>query len=146
MPLDPDLIRVDLLKVKRKLYSQYPEGSKERQEFLISSKLSELRHLSQLLPEDSVSVVFEEHKNFMLKEKISISLNLLSGVFLSWLFYETSILHQVWFTGILATLFLVGVHVKHIYDFNKKMEPFRQEYEVLQGKIDKIKKELRDLQ
>lgn len=143
--LDPDRIRVDLLRVKRKLYSQYPEGSKERQEFLISSKLSELGHLSKLLPEDAVEVVFTEYKNFMKKEVISIFLNLFSGIFLSWLFYETTILHTVWYTAMVASIFPIGYHIKHMYDFYKKAEPFKNEYEVLQAKIDKIKAELKDL-
>ena len=48
MALDPDLVRIDLLRVKRKLFLQYQEGSKERQDFVVASKLSELGYLSKL--------------------------------------------------------------------------------------------------
>lgn len=149
MPFDPDLVRVDLLRIKRKLYISYPEGSKERQDFLIASKLAELTYLQKLVEPDTIVMVFEEYAKQLKNEVINFILCLglgLSFTFLMLGFHQlhpTSFFLMFWrmpaFTGIGFAL----SHVVHAIDNWKAFQPFKKEYATLRDKIEKLTQDLK---
>ncbi len=151
MPLNPDQIRVDLLRIKRKLYISYPEGSKERREFLLASKLSELNYLQKLIAPDLIDTVFDEYDKQQKAEAINIATSLLSGACLTIMLYGYHQLHpqNVWLTlypfpAIMGTFYGV-THIIHAVEHWKSMQPFKKEYEKLRKKVEKILKEIQDL-
>jgi hypothetical protein len=151
MALDPDLVRIDLLRVKRKLFLQYQEGSKERQDFVVASKLSELGYLSKLADPATVELVFEEYSRQQRSEIVTILIGIGFGVCLSVMLlgFHQSHLTNLW----LSFYYLPGVwgvawsaiHVFHMIDQWRKFQPFQKEYAVLRRKIDKLENELKGL-
>lgn len=148
MPIDPDHIRVDLLKMKRKLYISYPEGSKERQDFIYATKLSELKHLKTLVDPETVGMVFQEYKNRVGSEILNIFVGLGFGTCFSVMMFG---FHQAHPANVLLTFYLVpllaGVlwsftHVLHLIDNWRAFKPFKLEYDTLCKKILKLLKEL----
>jgi len=149
MPIDPQSVRVDLLKIKRKLYISYPEGSKERQDFIYASKLSELSYLQKLMDPEVVEVVFEEYEHRVKTELLNILISLALGGSFSSLMFGFHLLHP---TNIWLSLYLipglVGVaicinHIKHLIDNWRGFQPFRKEYKTLSARIDKLLNELK---
>jgi hypothetical protein len=149
--LDPDLIRVDLLRIKRKLYVSYPEGSKERKEFMIAAKMSELTYLQHLVPQETVNLVFEEYFRSLEGEILRFALELLLGSCLSVMFLALHQLHpanawfKFWAIPGISGLFSGCTHIYHMIVGWKSIQPFKAEYKILQGKIEKIIKELKEL-
>jgi len=150
MAFDPDNVRVDLLKIKRKLYISYPEGSKERSDFLYASKLSELTYLQKLVDRDLVEEVFQEYSGQIKLEVFNIILSFGIGASLSVMLYG---FHQL-YTSLWLSLFplpvLVGIgvsimHIIHIFEQQKQVKPFKDEYKILQAKIQKLVEELKGL-
>jgi hypothetical protein len=151
MPINPDQVRVDLLRIKRKLYISYPEGSKERQEFLLASKLSELGYLQKMISPDIVDLVFDEYKKQQRAETINIATSFLSGACLTVMLLGFHQLHptNLWLMAFPLPAFvgmLVGfTHVFHAIDHWKSMKPFKAEYEKISEKIERILKEITEL-
>jgi hypothetical protein len=151
MSLDSDLVRVDLLKVKRKLYLSYPVGSKERSDFLAASKLSELNYLSKLVPPDLADLVFTEYKKLIRSEVLDILMSLGMGICASLALFSlhtqyssTTFLH-FWH---LPFWFGLGISAKHVWNMVfqwRKMKPFHKEYQELQRRISKLNNELKDI-
>lgn len=151
MPLDPDNVRVDLLRIKRKLYISYPEGSKERQDFLLASKLSELTYLQKLVSPDIVEEVFREYDRQVRLELFNILTSFMFGLIFSVMLFG---FHQLYPTSSWLSLFplpcgmgigFASLHVWHLIDQKKKFMPFQQEYETLRKKILKLTEELKGL-
>lgn len=151
MPLNPDQVRVDLLRIKRKLYISYPEGSKERREFLLASKMSELSYLQKLIAPDLVDLVFEEYAKQQKAEAINVVTSFLSGACIAVMLfgYHQLYPHSFWlklyplpaFVG----LFYGFTHVMHSFNYWKSLQPFKKEYERLSAKVAKILKEIQDI-
>jgi hypothetical protein len=59
---DKDNIRVDLLKLRRKAYLEYPEGSKERKMFLKTILENELKLTEMEMPKEILNLVMEGDK------------------------------------------------------------------------------------
>jgi len=151
MPINPDQVRVDLLRIKRKLYISYPEGSKERQEFLLASKLSELSHLQRMIAPDIVDMVFEEYRKIQRAEVINTVTCLLSGACLSLLMLEFYQLHPhtTWLLafplpGFMGLCFAFS-HVFHAINHWKSLKPFKEEYEKISKKVERLLKEISEM-
>lgn len=149
MPFDPDLVRVDLLRIKRKLYISYPEGSKERQDFLLASKIAELGYLQKLLDPATVQMVFDEYHRQLKNEVINCGLCLIIGLCFTFMLLGYHQLHPAvrWLAfwrlpGFIGVGFALS-HVNHAIDNWRQFKPFKAEYNVLRNKIEKIVNELR---
>jgi hypothetical protein len=151
MPLNPDQVRVDILRIKRKLYISYPEGSKERQEFLLSSKLSELKHLQTLIAPDVMDVVFDEYHRQQRGELMNIGICLFGGLTLSIMLLGFHQLHpnNLWlkqfYIPMIAGLGYATTHIFHSMKHFQLMQPVKNEYKKIQSKIDKLLKEISEL-
>lgn len=151
MTFDPDNVRVDLLRIKRKLYISYPEGSKERSDFLIASKVSELGYLTKLVDPETVRIVFEEYKYRLRSEIYSFLSCIIIGFCLSMtlLGFHQSHPTNLWL-ALYKLPFLFGVgysgtHIAHFIRDWKDFQPFRHEYENLKKKIAKLMDEIKGL-
>jgi hypothetical protein len=151
MALDPDSVRVDLLKIKRKLFLSYPEGSRERQDFLIASKLSELNYLSKLVPHDVVDLVFEEYHKILKEEITAVAVYLILGTSVSMAmaifrlaYPQISWLH-LWGLGFVFGFLAILSHVWRMIDQWRKIQPFKKDYKELQKRIDKLADEIKDI-
>ncbi len=151
MPLNPDQVRVDLLRIKRKLYISYPEGSKERRDFLLATKLSELNYLQKLVAPDLIDMVFDEYKRQQRAEAINIVTSFLSGACLTVMLFGYHQLYpnNAWLTmypfPAIFGFFYGATHVIHAVKHWQSIQPFKQEYEKLSGKIAKLLKEIQDI-
>jgi|SRR5665213_348128 hypothetical protein len=151
MTFDPDNVRVDLLKVKRKIYISYPEGSKEREDFLFASKLSELGYLTKLVDPVLVSDVYADYNDRLTSEVFTIvsCLGVGLGISIAMLGFHQSHPHSEWLSlYILPFLFGVGfagTHVSHLVKNWKDFQPFRKECETLRKRIEKLTKEIKGL-
>jgi len=151
MPLNPDQVRVDLLRIKRKLYISYPEGSKERQEFLLASKLSELKYLQKMISPDIIDMVFDEYKKQQKAEVINTMTCLLSGACLTTMMLGFHQLHpnNIWLFAFPLPAFIgmcfAFTHVFHAIDHWKSLKPFKEEYEKISKKVERILKEIVEL-
>lgn len=151
MALNPDQIRVDLLRIKRKLYISYPEGSKERRDFLLTSKLSELNHLQKMISPDVSGIVFEEYDKQQKSEAVNITLSLLGGGCLSVMLLGFHQLHpqnvwlNLWTMPAFMGFFYGMTHVIHVINQWQSLQPFKKEYDRVTKKIEKILKEIQDL-
>lgn len=151
MPLNPDQIRVDIMRIKRKLYISYPEGSKERQEFLLASKLSELSYLQKMIAPDIVDLVFDEYKKQQRAEVINTTMCILSGSCLSTMLYGFHQLHpqNFWLSFYLVPGFVgfyyAMLHVGHAISHWKSLKPFKAEYEKISKKVERLMKEIGDI-
>jgi len=150
MALDPDLVRIDLLRCKRLLFLSFPEGSKEREDFIVASKLSELGYLSRLVPEETAAMVYAEYNKRIKDELIYIISCLGIGLCLSLALFG---FHQLrpnilWLKGFSFPFgfgaYFAGTHVFHMIDQWRKMKPFRKEHKELQIRIEKLKNEIKD--
>jgi len=149
MPLDPDLVRCDLLKIKRKLYNSYPENSDARKNFLMASKLGEIGYLSKIVPPDVVNVVFDEYK-FKVKQNlidfiISLSLAISSGLLLNGChqLYPKDLLFSLWY--IFPCIFLLN-GIRHLWNIGYAwygMKDFRKEYKLIKEQIKKLSDEVK---
>ncbi len=151
MPLNPDQVRVDILRIKRKLYISYPEGSKERQEFLLASKLSELSYLQKLIAPDIVDMVFDEYKKQQRAEAINFSMGLLGGLCLSVMLLGFHQLHpanvwlkQFYVPGIIGLVYSF-THVSHAIEHWKSLQPLKAEYEKISKKVERLLKEISEI-
>lgn len=151
MNLDPDLIRVDLLKVKRKLFLSFPPGSQEQKDFLVAGKLSELGYLSKLVPEDMAEMVLQEYNQVVKTEVINIVLVLASGALLSTSLF---IFHQAYPKNVWLYLFSLPFwvalgdairHVGHLITQYRAIKPFKEEYKLLQQRIKKLTDDLKGM-
>jgi len=151
MSLDPDYVRVDLLKVKRKLFISYPEGSKERQVFITAAKVSELAYLQQLLPLETTEFIFEEYATHKHNQLKGIVICLGIGTFLSGtLFalhhmYPTSLWFNTFYVPLIFGLILSVVHAYYLVEAYRRFVPFKKEYDLIQEKRKKIVDELKGL-
>ena len=152
MPIDPDNIRVDVLKVKRKLFVSYPFGSKEQKDFLIASKLAELGYLTKLVPQSDVAIVFEEYEHAMRSEVLDVVMCFLLELLFTGSFFTFHLMFPKndWVYLLLSFSLIVlgeGIrHITHMIDHRKKVKPFKDEFATLQRRIQKIKDELQELQ
>ena len=151
MALDSDNIRVDLLRVRRKLFLQYPEGSKERADFIFASKLSELSYLSKLVSPDVVDALYIEHSNIQKFELLNIFVCFGIGAFFMLMMFAShkALPHNI-FLQWYSVPMVVGVifaltHVFHLVDEWRKFKPVHNEYEGLRKKIEKLTEELKGL-
>lgn len=151
MPLDPDLIRIDLLRCKRKIYISYPEGSKERQDFLFASKLAELGYLTKLVDPILVSDVYDDYNDRLNSEIFTIlgCLGIGLGISIAMFGFHQSHLHNEWLS-LYVVPFLFGVgfagtHVSHLLKNWKDFQPFRKECDVLRKRIEKLTQEIKGL-
>jgi len=148
--MDPDLIRCDLLKIKRMLYLSYKDGSPEQLEFLKASKLSELGYLSRLVPEETITLVYEEY-NYRIKEEliyIGFCLVMGFGTSLSLFGFHQAHPNIVWLS-FYKWPFGFGFYfsLKHIYHMIqewRKIQPFRKEHSELLKRMAKLKNEIKD--
>ncbi|MGH7974876.1 MAG: hypothetical protein ACREBR_05075 [bacterium] len=151
MPIDPDNVRVDLLRIKRKLYISYPEGSKERRDFLLASKISELTYLQKLVPAEQAAMVFEEYDNKVRYEISNMALCIGVGTTLSmgifWLHQSnpTSLLFSAYYTPFIMGSIMLLVHLYHMVDNWKSFQPFKREYKLISDKMMKIIDEVKRL-
>lgn len=151
MATDPDQVRVDLLKLKRKIFLSYPEGSTERETFLVKNKLSEISYLSKLVPEETAVMVFSAYQQRIRRELLAIFTCLCGGGMVTALMYgyhqlfPKILLLSLWhYPLIMGTVFALA-HVVHILDSWKKVEPFRRQYESIQKQIAQLRNETRRL-
>jgi len=151
MPLNPDQVRVDLLRIKRKLFISYPEGSKERREFLLATKLIELNHLQKMIAPDLVDMILDEYKKQQKAEAINITMSFLTGACLSVMLFGYHQLYpqNVWLSlypvPLLSGFFYGMTHVVHAIEHYNALKPFKLEYEKISAKLQKILKEIQDL-
>lgn len=151
MALNPDQVRVDLLRIKRKLYISYPEGSKERQDFLLASKLAELNYLQKMIAPDLVDLVFEEYKKQQKAEAINAAFGILSGLCVSIMLlgYHQLYPRNPWLSlypmPLLMGLIYAVTHTVHALEHWKSFQPFKKEYQKILQKVEKIMKEIHDL-
>jgi hypothetical protein len=151
MALDPDSVRVDLLRIKRKLYLSFPEGSKERTDFMVASKLSELGYLTKLADPETVAIVYAEYDRTKKFELLNIGFWFGIGLLFSVMLHAYHQLHpqSVWLSfyyfPVIWGVFASGVHISHIVESWRKFQPFKKEFEVLTRRIDKLTQELKDL-
>jgi hypothetical protein len=148
--LDSDLVRIDLLRLKRKLYNSYPEGSVERQTFLMASKLSEIGYLSNVVPPDVVNFVFDEYKFKIKQEIIDILVNFGMGVSLGLLLAGVHGIYPknsfMWFFWFLPSLLFLANGIRHTYRLIAcwwSMRGFRKEYKVINDQIKKLSNEVK---
>ncbi len=141
MPIDPDQIRVDLLLIKRKIYTSYPEGSKERQDFLIASKRAELKYLQALVTPEMIELIYEEYVHKFKLETLNFFACGTLGLSFSIMFLALHRLHpatlflNLWFFPVVVGLLFAGWHVYHIYQNWQRFQPFRADYLILKSKI-----------
>lgn len=151
MSIDPDNVRVDLLRIKRKLFLQYPEGSKERQDFLFASKLAELNYLQNLVNPDVVDAVFGEYHRQLRFEVLSIFVSIVLGFCLSvtLLGYHQAHPGITWLSlyklPFLFGIGSAGMHSYHLVRHWQQFQPFRDEYATLRTKIGKLIDEIKGL-
>jgi hypothetical protein len=151
MALDPDLVRVDLLRCKRLIYVSYPEGSRERADFLYAAKLSELNYLSKLVPPEIVNMVFDEYARLRKDELKNIGLTLWIGLLVLMLMFNMHKLYPLvwvwkfWYASIAGVLLETIRHIWHMVLNWKKVQPFKLEYTELGQKIKKLTDELKGL-
>jgi hypothetical protein len=151
MPFNPDQVRVDILRIKRKLYISYPEGSKERKEFLLASKLSELKYLQTLVAPDLIDTVFDEYHGQQRAEAVNICVCVIGGLCFSVMMLGFHQLHPatVWLKSFYVPAIVgIGYGLTHVYHFmqhHKSMIPFRLEYEKIGKKIEKLLKEISEI-
>ena|ERR1035441_6349393 len=151
MALDPDSVRVDLLRIKRKLFLSFPEGSKERQDFLIASKLSELGYLTKLADPETVDMAFAEYERLMKNKALTMLMGIGFGISLSVMMcgfhklHPTSIVYSFfWLPGIAGLIASLAILWKMI-DQWRKFQPFKKEYKILRQKIEKLIAELKGM-
>jgi hypothetical protein len=149
MSVDPDLVRVDLLLVKRKLYNSYSPGSLERKNFLMASKLGEIGYLSKIIPPDVVNVVFDEYhyklKNGVIDMSLSFSIGIVLGIVLDGyhIFFSKSVLLRFWYIPSII-LFVVGArHFWNLVSYWWGMRDFKKEYKVIKDQIRKLSDEVK---
>lgn len=151
MSPDPDLIRCDLLKIKRKIFLSFPEGSVERQNFILSSKLSELDYLSGLIPSSTSNSVFAEYEKSLVSELKYIFWGLGCGLCLSFILF---LLHRLYPDNMFLIFFSVPFCMSALFSISpflcmidqwRKMKPFKKELHELQNRILKLSKEIRDI-
>jgi hypothetical protein len=151
MAIDPDHIRVDLLKVKRKIYISYPEGSDERKQFMLAAKMSELSYLQHLVTPDMVDMVFEEYLKVLKAELINFLIAFCLGCSLSiTLFafhrlYPDNMWLDFWYSPIVIGFGMAGQHVYHAVLNWRRLQPFKKEYNTLQSRIKKLLGEIKGL-
>jgi hypothetical protein len=149
--LDSDLVRVDLLKVKRLIYLSYPEGSRERADFLYAAKLSELNYLSKIVPPEIVNMVFDEYAKLRKGELLSIGLSIGIGLSVAMFMFgmhktfPLTWVWKFWYAGIAGGLLETVRHIGHMILDWRKVQPFREEYAELSKKIRKLTNELKGL-
>lgn len=151
MSIDPDRIRVDLLRAKRKVFLEYPEGSLERKNFLLVAKMSEVDYLTKTIPVELVTSVVGDFERAVKDEaKIGV-MALFTGVFLSAFLY---IFHVIYPENFLLSLWRVGWfvgiaemlrHGWHVVGMRKKVTPLLKEYDALKEKIKKLNNEIKGL-
>ena len=148
MPLDPDQIRVDILKVQRKIFLSYPQGSKEREDFLRSSKIHSINYLSKLVPKELASEIFDEFEKGITEEIQNIAIKIFAGslfpliMFILHLYYPKVQLLNLWAVGWLLVIPHIIPNLLNIYKHWKKFEPFKKEYLDLQERIKKLQEDL----
>ena len=151
MSIDPEQVRVDLLRIKRKLYISYPEGSPERKEFMLAAKMSELSYLQNLVTPDMVDIVFEEYIKVLKSEVTQIALGLGFGLCFSVMFYgfhtinPASFWFKLWWLPFILGLSTSSTHFYHVILNWRRLQPFKQEYSLIQNKIEKLLKEIKGL-
>lgn len=149
--LDSDLVRVDLLRLKRKLYNSYPEGSVERKTFLLASKISEIGYLSHVVPPDVVKFVFDEYHYKMKMELLDILLNFGLTISIGFLMrslhnlYGKNIILSFWYFP-LSLFFFNGLrHVWNVFSTWRSMRDFKNEYTIINDKIKKLSEEVKKI-
>lgn len=151
MSLDNDLVRVDLLRCKRLIYLQYPEGSQEQKDFLYASKLSELGYLKRLVPEETAVLVYEEYNHRLKFELLVGALCFGLGIFFSYIMFlchqaHPNIIWLKWFSFPFGFgMYFVGKHIYHMVIEWRKMKPFKIEHKQLLQRIEKLTNELKDI-
>lgn len=150
--IEPDRIRVDLLKLKRKLYLSYPFDSRERKDFLMKNKLSEISFLTKLVPEETANLVLEEYKKALQNEIINIFMLLCLGGCFTVMMLGFHQLHPAlkwlgcWYVPLIIAMTAAATHVKHIIDQWNGIKPFKVEYAKIQDQIKKLKKDTKNLE
>lgn len=142
--LDGDKVRVDLLRVKRKLYISHPEGSKERADFLVASQRAELAYLKELYTPEMITLVYDEYTKQQKSEIINFVLCLTIGLCLSLMLLGFHQSHPTnWLLSLYKMPFLFGfvwalTHLYHSIEHYRTLKPFKDECLSIQNKIDKI--------
>lgn len=152
MRLDPDLVRVDLLKVKRKLYLSLADNPVEQKNFLLSTKKSELSYFKQQMPPELTEHVFQEHEKMLKKEYYHIGFNIMLafvGLALSILLYKG--FNHLWILYMGLMPFMYGLcsayfHMQHVSDAITKIQPFIKEYNTVTGHIKRLTNELKQIE
>lgn len=147
--IDPDLVRCDLLKIKRKLYNLYPENSLERKNFLMASKLGEIGYLSKIVPPDVVNLVFDEYHFKMKQKTIDMLLSFGIGIILSVvlngyhiLFPKNAIL-SFWCIPPVILFMIGGGHFWNLISTWWGMRDFKKEYKMIKNQIRKLSDEVK---
>lgn len=152
MAIEPDRIRVDLMKLKRKIFLSYPYGSRERKDFLLKNKLNEISFLSKMIPEESATVVFDAYKAALRLELLNIFIALCGGGCFAMMMvgfyaaYPKQTWLSCWYAPLIMGLCFAGSHVKHIIDQWQGIKPFQKEYEKIQEQIKKLRKDTKNLE
>ena len=148
--IDPDSVRVDLLRVKRKIYEMYPEGSEERKSFVILSKLSEMGYLMNLVPPKEIARITDQYKAELRSELKSVFYKFMWGggisiwFFIAHLDFPNSLLFCFWWVGLVVAFIDSLRNGFSALKIAKKMNPFFNEYKVVQNRIQEITKDLKD--
>jgi hypothetical protein len=151
MPLNPDQVRVDLLRIKRKLYLSYPEGSKERQDFLLGTKLAELTYLQGMIVPSAVDPILGEYARKQAVEYMDALFYLFAGVFSSAIllacrhFDPRNVWYRFWYLPIILWTAHANRPISRLIVNWRRLQPFKRECAKISKKVQKLMKEIHDL-
>jgi len=127
--IDKDLIRVDLLKFRQKVYLSYPKGSPQRKQFLKTILQTELQLSKKEIPSDLLDFVAGGKKTVLWNSlkylAVWFSCFLISCISF-FLFYQYSPLASLFlFTGGFF-LFLCSEPIKEYWKYHKRVKEIQK--------------------
>jgi hypothetical protein len=144
-----DNVRIDILKVRQKIFSQYPPGSEEHKAFLKSVKSAELGHLSSTLPPELVNFVMEAAKLIMkheVKEILKFAIPTAFCGLVNYFFATTIVEHVLMLVCTLYFAFHCVRHLSHLALQLKDLRDLKDNYSKLRNHMQKLSQDLKRLE
>jgi hypothetical protein len=148
--LDRENVRIDLLKVRHKIYTSYPPYSEERKRFVREAKISaleELAYSSQMTSKEAMLAMIDSSKKLMVKEVLKVSgfIILLIGAFYLYPYLHTTL--ESILIAIIQVVLSIGVFVylKCIRNTLKSLKSLDQYYTQVHEKMSKMSEDIRKL-
>jgi hypothetical protein len=147
--LDPESIRVDLLKFRQKAYLSYPEGSEERKKFLKTILQNELRLVKQDVPSDLINFLMEGKREVL--GKFLKSALIWGGSFLIsfsafvWLIFLHSIYFTLFIFPMSYSVIMIVQHLSKYFTYRKSMKYIEKYSSDMKQYIGKIYSDIRKL-